>query len=132
MRPEDLRAYPRHKVILPTELQSVDVADEVQNPPSLRFESITRDISLGGLLVELREKARGLDPNWQPTWFRDRFFWVHIRGISTIPDGIFTKAKAVRLVGEDQTHPEAVGLAFQDLPNSVTSHLKAFLESIKR
>ena len=74
MRPEELRVYPRKALVLPVKLQSADTSDTKGNRPSLRFESVTRDISLGGLLVELREKAQGLDPNWQPIWFRDRFF----------------------------------------------------------
>jgi len=115
---------------LPVELQSVDGGGNNQNFPPLRFQSVTCDISLGGVLVDLSQKTQGLNPNWQNSWFRERHFWIHIKGISTIPEGIYAKAKAVRLVGEDQTHPESVGMEFQDLVTSIVSRLKEFLDGL--
>lgn len=131
LKPEELRVYPRYKAALSVELHSIDVPTETgRRHPSIRFDSVTKDVSLGGIQVDLTDKAKGLEPSWQNDWFLDRFFWIHVKGISTIPEGIFAKVKAVRLVGEDQTHPGAVGLEFQDLVGSIIARLKIFLEGL--
>ena len=131
-KPEELRLHPRYSIILPIELQSLETVKKNPGSPPIRFQSTTIDASLGGVLVDLVNKTQGMDPNWKPSWFRERFFWLHIKGISTIPEGIFAKAKAVRLLGEDETHPEAVGLEFQDLVTSVMARLKMFLDSLTK
>lgn len=131
LKPEELRVYPRYKASLSVELHSIDAAtDAGKRLPNIRFNSVTKDISLGGIQVDLTDKAKGLEPSWQNDWFHDRYFWIHVKGISTIPEGIFAKARAVRLVGEDQTHPEAVGMEFQDLVGSIIARLKIFLEGL--
>lgn len=127
---EELRVYPRYKVFLPVHLQSVEKLETPENHHTLNFKTVTQDVSLGGMLVDLREKTQRLPEDWQPAWFRDRHFWVHLKGISTMPEGIFAKTRAVRLVGDDQTHPEAVGLEFQDLVKSIEQRLKEFLDSL--
>ena len=129
MKPEELRLHPRYDVSLPIDLQTVDNVDVNPDLPPLRFQSITRDLSLGGVLVDLVQNTTGLDPQWRTSWFRDRYFWLHIQGIGTIPEGLFAKARAVRFVGEDQTHPEAAGLEFQDLLESLMEKLKEFLDA---
>ena len=131
MKPEELRIHPRYKATLPVELQTVDSGITDDNLPALRFQSVTRDISLGGVLVDLSQEAKNLDPNFQPGWIRERFFWIHIKDVYTIPEGFFAKARAVRFVEEDQTHPEAVGLEFQDLVQQTIIHLKKFLDDLK-
>jgi len=130
MKPEESRLHTRYQVSLPIDLHAVDSVDDNPKHPPLRFQSLTRDLSLGGALVDLVANTTGLDPQWQTTWFRDRYFWIHIKGISTIPEGLFAKTQAVRLVGEDQTHPEAVGLEFQDLLDSINRNLKEFLDTL--
>ncbi|HOE62375.1 MAG TPA: PilZ domain-containing protein [Candidatus Sumerlaeota bacterium] len=131
LKPEELRVYPRYKAALSVELQSISAPeDAAKRLPSIRFNSVTKDISLGGILVDLADKAKGLEPAWQPDWFQDRFFWVHVKGIATIPEGIFAKARCVCFVGEDQTHPKAVGMEFQDLVGSIIARLKIFLEGL--
>ena len=130
MKAGDSRIQSRYKISLPVELISVNVTRKDSNPPPLRFKSVTRDIGLGGALIDLNKKVRGLDPEWDLPWFQGRSFWVHIKGISTIPEGLYTKAKAVHLMGENQSRPEAVGLAFEELFTSVKGHLKKFLDNL--
>jgi hypothetical protein len=130
MKPEELRLFPRYPVSLPVEMHSMEMSFNAKKLPDLRFKSSTCDVSLGGVLVDLTQKTKGLDPLWHPLWFRERFFWLHVMGIPTIPEGIFAKVKAVRFVGEDMTHPKAVGLEFQDLVRPVMFQLKKFLDTI--
>lgn len=131
MKPEELRLHQRYKVTLSVELQTVDSISTDDNLPPLRFQSVTRDISIGGILLDLSQEAKNLDPNFQPSWFKERFFWIHIKDIHTIPEGFFAKARAVRFIGEDQTHPEAVGLEFQDLVQHTITRLKKFLDDLE-
>ena len=131
MKPEELRLHPRYNATLSVELQTVESGITDDNLSPLRFQSVTRDISLGGVLVDLSREAKNLDPNFQPSWFKERFFWIHIKDIYTIPEGFFAKARAVRFVGDDQTHPEAIGLEFQDLVQHTITRLKKFLDDLK-
>ncbi|HPB30593.1 MAG TPA: PilZ domain-containing protein [Candidatus Sumerlaeota bacterium] len=130
MKPQDRRLHFRHKVSLPVLVQSEKFSGDQIGLPPLRFESVTRDISLGGILVDLSIRAQGLDSNWQPDWFQDRFFWVHIRGIALIPDGIFTKARAVHLFDGNQDRAPAFGLQFQELMGVLEDRLRLFLETL--
>ena len=127
---EELRVYPRYKVFLPVHLQSVENPGEDQDNHKLNFQSVTNDVSLGGMLVDLSKKVKGLPEEWNPDWFRDRHFWVHLKGISTIPEGIFARTRAVRLVGDDQEQFEGLGLEFQNLVKSIETKLKEFLDSL--
>jgi len=131
MKPEELRLNPRYKVNLPVELQTVDSGRTDDNLPPLRFQSVTRDIIVGGVLVDISQEATNLNPNFHHNWLRDRSFWIHIKGILTISEGFFAKARAVRFVGDDQTHPDAVGLAFQDIVQHTVERLKKFLDDLE-
>lgn len=130
MKIEGLRQHKRYQVKLPIELQSIDAVPGQPNPPLLRFKTKTRDISLGGLQIDLADNLEGLDANWASAWFRERYFWIHLMGIPTIPEGLFSKAKVVHLEEHDQTRPEGAGLEFQDLHRSILDKLKRFLETL--
>jgi hypothetical protein len=130
MTPKEMRLHKRVKVSLPVELHSSELIQDNQPLPTLRFKSVTRDLSLGGVLIDLAQNTQGLDPGWEPSWFRDRYFWLHIKNISTIPDGLFARTRVIRFLGEDQTRPEGVGMEFHDLVQSVRDRLKKFLDGL--
>ena len=130
MKIEGLRQFKRYRIKLPIELQSIDAIPGHSQLPPLRFKTKTRDISLGGLQIDLVNHLEDLDPNWQTSWFRDRYFWIHLMGISTIPEGLFSKAKVVHLEEKDNTRPEGVGMEFQDLHRGILDKLKQFLNNL--
>lgn len=131
-KPVGSRIFPRYKIVLPVELQSAETIFDSHPTPPIRFRSCTHDISLGGILVELDKNVEGLEVGWRSEWFIERFFWLHIMGISHMPEGLFTKARVVRFVEKKNTNGPRIGLEFKDLIRSVSKDLKEFLESLSR
>ena len=129
-KPEELRLFTRYRVTLPLELRSAETTSDKEKRPPVHFYSSTIDVSLGGVLVNMTNKLKGLPENWDYSLIKDRYFWLHIKGIPTIPEGVFAKARAVRHEGDNENRPEAVGMEFQDLVRSTMKSLKEFLDSL--
>jgi len=70
MKQGGARAYPRYKLFLPLELQSIETISDNMTYPPLRFKTVTRNISLGGVLIELGKDMNGLKNDWKPEWFK--------------------------------------------------------------
>lgn len=131
-KPIGSRIYPRYKIVLPLELQSAETILDSHPVSPLRFRSCTQDISLGGVLVELEKNKGALQDGWKPEWFQDRYFWLHIMGISQMPEGFFTKARVVRFVEKKNQSGPRIGMEYKDLIRTVFKDLKEFLESLSR
>jgi len=132
MKQGGARAYPRYKLFLPLELQSIETISDNMTYPPLRFKTVTRNISLGGVLIELGKDMNGLKNDWKPEWFKERFFWLHIMGIPSMPDGMYTKAKVVRFVDKDENSNPLIAMEFKDLLKRVMNDLKDFLDSLSK
>jgi len=132
MKQEGFRANPRYKIALPVEIQSAET--QIVNPdtPPLRFESVTMDISLGGVRIDLKEKVKGLDGPGKSSWFQDRFFWIHIREIPTLPEGLYSKTKVASLESDKEGNTVSLGMEFQDLLIGVINGLKKYLDTLSR
>jgi len=130
MKKEGFRAYPRYTIELPLEIQSAETKIDNPDTPPLRFESVTQDISLGGVRIDLKDKVKGLCGPIKPSWFQDRFFWIHIREIPTLNEGLYSKVKAVSLERDREGNPVSLGMEFQDLLIGVINGLKKYLDTL--
>jgi len=132
MKHEGLRGYPRYKIVLTVEIMSAEMNRDNPDKPPLRFESVTQDISLGGVRIDLKDKAKGLNGPGKPSWFQDRYFWIHIRDIPTLREGLYSKAKVVNIESDQEGLPSSIGMEFQELMKSVIKNLKEYLDTLSR
>jgi len=132
MKQEGFRAYPRYKIELPLKIQSAETSIKNPDRPPLRFESVTMDISLGGVRIDLKEKTKGIGGPIKSTWFQDRFFWIHILGIPTLPEGLYSKVRGVNFEKDKEGNIASLGMEFQDLLKNVIDSLKKYLDTLSR
>lgn len=117
------RKYPRVAVELETEM-SVLIPESTFQP--IVHSAIVTDLSERGAMVKLRLD----DEVYRTLLQKTRYCRLAFRGTKEIPEKLIGKAVWIQPEQHGQETTYKIGLFFEDIPQALAEHLRAFVESL--